>query len=181
MVFLLKLEDDEESDHVPGQLSIEKALKKARRQRCINPANDSEYSVCGMSEHQIGERCGAGVQLFFSTLKWYGYLFWAISFIFGWAMYSNGEEGDFYAAVFNSTGQTSYLTKLSYGVQTNHEANRVSQASLHVFASTVIMFFINWLAGRNEKKAILHDEINESAADYALLVKVYDNGSRLLR
>jgi len=105
-----------------------------------------------MSEHQIGDRCGAGIQLFFSTLKWYGYLFWTVSLIYAWPIYSNAHEGDIYGALYNMSAGDTYLTRLSFGVQRENTDNRVSQASAHVLASTLILIFINWLAGRNEKK-----------------------------
>jgi len=150
------------------EMDVEWAQKRADHKR-LTDVRGNHFSYCSLTEEKIGDTTGAGLQIYFGTLKWYGALFFIVTLlaIHPLALNAGGYQEDSWQ---NSTG----FTRVSLGnmaLDPSNDSNVGAEAAWDVITIIAAFLFLAIFNRRNEVIASQQDASNCTAADYAIMLK----------
>jgi len=149
-------------------LSVDWAKKRAEGKR-LTDDRGNHFSYCSLSMSGIGNHTGAGLQIYFNTLKWYGALFFIFTLlaIHPLALNSGGYQEDSWQ---NSTG----FTRISFGnvaLDPSNDSDVGAEAAWDVITIITAFVFLAVVSRKNFLIAADQNARNTTAADYAIMLK----------
>ncbi len=157
----------EDRGNLADDLDPELAARRGDRQR-LHDEYGERYPPCHLTTKLIGDRVGVGLQVLFSTLKWYGLVMLALAAAAVPPLVLNA--GGYQADRWTNSSALSRLSLGNVALDPGGADDVKVEAGLDflVVAGTVVLMVV--LNQRNWAAEISTDARNETAADHAVFV-----------
>jgi len=160
-------------DRAKVKAAVQKSLEKWKVMKATEGSDiRTPYGYCEMNEAEMGRVMGAGVQLFFNSVKLYAVMFAVVFLLLLFNLISN-VSGSFYE---NYPGDDdSSILRMSLGNIALESGNdtlvNVQVVPMHVLVFLFVLCFGTFMANWHRFKEEEHDAAHRTAGDYCLILK----------